>query len=81
MDELINHSDTEFIAPEEIELTDNAIILTPEANVYVVDEGATHTKELAANKKPRKSRKKRPQSHGNSTFLHILESIVFSSIL
>ena len=43
----MNDLDTEFIAPEEIELTDNpgnvrALIL--EANVHVVDQGTTHTK-------------------------------------
>ena len=46
-------SDMEFIVPEEIGLTDNAgngNVLTPEANVHVVDEVTTHTKELETNK-------------------------------
>ena len=50
---LMNDSDTEFIAPEEIELTGNpknASVLAPEANVHVVDKGTTHTKELETNK-------------------------------
>ena len=44
-DESMNDFDTEFIAREEIELTDNpdnASVLTPEANVHVVVE-TTHT--------------------------------------
>ena len=52
-DKLMNDSDTEFIAPEEIELTGNpknASVLAPEANVHVVDKGTTHTKELETNK-------------------------------
>ena len=43
--EFMNDCDTEFIAREEIELTDNpdnASVLTPEANVHVVVE-ITHT--------------------------------------
>ena len=46
-DELINDFDTEFIAAEEIELTDNldnVSALTLEANVHIVDKGTTHTK-------------------------------------
>ena len=47
IDQLMNDFDTKFIAPEEMELTDNpgnvsALIL--EANVHVVDQGTTHTK-------------------------------------
>ena len=37
-------SDTEFITPEEIKITENpnnASVLTPEANVRVVDKGTT----------------------------------------
>ena len=54
--ELMNDSDVEFIDPQsiesEIELSDNPEnVLTPEANVHVVDEETTHTKELKANKK------------------------------
>ena len=54
IDELMNDNDTEFIAPEEIELTDNP------ANVHVVDEGTTHTKELKTNKKRNKSEENTP---------------------
>ena len=46
-DQLMNDFDSEFIAPEEIELTDNpgnVSALTLEANVHVVDQGITHTK-------------------------------------
>ena len=62
MDKLMNDSDTEFIAPEDIQLTDNrenGSVLTPEVNVHVVDEMTTHTKKLTTNKKG-KSRKKIP---------------------
>ena len=75
----MNDSDTEFIAPEEVKLTDNLdneTVLTPEANVHVVDKGNTHPKELETNKK-RKNRKKIPQLHGNTTFLHSLKRIFF----
>ena len=54
IDKQINDSDMEIIALEDIELTDNpdnASFLTQEANAHVVDEGATHTKELETNKK------------------------------
>ena len=57
INELMNDFDTEFIAPEEIELTDNpdsASVLISEAKVYVVDKGTTHTKELETNKKRKK---------------------------
>ena len=43
----MNDFDTEFIAPEEIKLTDNqgnVSALTLEANVHIVDQGTTHTK-------------------------------------
>ena len=43
--ELMNDFDTEFIAPEGIELADNpgnVSALTLEANVHVVDQGTTH---------------------------------------
>ena len=79
IDELINDYNTEFIALEEFKLTgnlDNASVLTPEANFYVVDdEGTTHTKELE--RKRGKSWKKIPRLNGNATFLHILEEIFF----
>ena len=45
-DKLINDFDTEFKAPEEIELTgnpDNVSALTLETNVNVVDQETTHT--------------------------------------
>ena len=47
IDELMNDFDTEFIAPEEIELTDNqgnVSALTSEANVHIVDQRTKHTK-------------------------------------
>ena len=47
VDQLMNDFDTEFIAPDEIKLTDNpgnASALTLEANVHVVDQGTTNTK-------------------------------------
>ena len=42
----MNDSETEFIAPQEIELPDNPhnmSVLIPRANVHVVDEGTTHS--------------------------------------
>ena len=42
----MNDVDTEFVAAEETELTDNpdsASFLIPEASIHVVDEGTTHT--------------------------------------
>ena len=51
-DQLMIDFHTEFIAPKEIELTDNpgnVSTLTLEANVHVVDQGTTHTKELEIN--------------------------------
>ena len=53
-EKLMNDCDTEFIAPEEIELTDNpsnVSALRLEVNIHVVDQGTTHTRELEANKK------------------------------
>ena len=47
IDKLLNYFDMEFIAPVEIELTDNegdVSALTLEANVHIVDQGTTHTK-------------------------------------
>ena len=47
IDELTNDFDTKFIAPEEIELTDNQFnvsALTLEANIHIVGQGTTHTK-------------------------------------
>ena len=47
IDELMNDFDSEFIAPEEIELTGNqgnVSALTLEVNVHIVDQGTTHTK-------------------------------------
>ena len=46
IDGLMNDVDTEFIAPKEIEQTDNpdnVSALTLEANVQAVDQGTTHT--------------------------------------
>ena len=53
IDELMSDFDMLFIAPEEIELTnnpDNASVLTSEANVHVVDKGTTHTKGIETKK-------------------------------
>ena len=47
IDKLMNDFDTEFIALEEIELTDNqgnVSALTLEANIHIVDQETTHTK-------------------------------------
>ena len=52
MVELINDSDMEFIVPKEIELIknlENASVLTPEVNVYVIEESTVNTKELETN--------------------------------
>ena len=78
-DKLMNDSDTEFIAPEEIELTgnpENASVLAPEANVHVVDKGTTHTKELETNKTKKNRRKYTTHMEMQcfSTFLRELSS-------
>ena len=69
INELMNDFDTKFIAPEEIELTDNPenvrLEFDIEANVHVVEKGTTHTRELEKNKR-KKSQKKVLQSHGNT---------------
>ena len=62
----MNNFDTEFIAPEEIKLTDNpgnVSALTLEANVHLVDQGTTHIKELETNKKRKKMQKKVPRRY------------------
>ena len=44
---LMNDFDMKFIAPEEMELTDNqgnVSALTLEANIHIVDQVTTHTK-------------------------------------
>ena len=80
IEKLMNDSDTEFIAPEEIELTgnpENASVLTPEANVHVVDKGTTHTKELKTHKTKKKNRRKytnHMKMQCFSTFLRELSS-------
>ena len=54
----MNDSNTEFITSEEIKITvnaKNAIILTSEPTVDVIDEGITHNKELQSNKMSKKS--------------------------
>ena len=54
----MNDSNAEFIASEEIKITvnaKNAIILTSEPTVDVIDEGITHNKELQTNKMSKKS--------------------------
>ena len=79
VDEMINDSDNEFLAPEQLKLANNqhnASVLTPEANVHVVDKWITYTKERENNKKTKKP-KIIYQSQENATFLHILERIVF----
>ena len=71
--ELMNDSDTEFIAPEDIKLTDNpdtASVLTQGTNVHLVDEGSTHTKELEANKKRKKSEQNTPIAWKGNFFPH-----------
>ena len=80
IDKLMNDFDTEFIAPEEIELTDNPgdmSALTLEGNVHVVDQGTTHIKEQETNKKRKKSHKEVPRSYGNAMFLQIFKRIDF----
>ena len=60
---LMNDFDMEFIALEGIELTGNpgnSSILTPEANVHVVEKGTTHAKKLEANIKRKKPEEKTP---------------------
>ena len=47
IDKLMNDFDMEFIAPDEIDLTNNhgnVSNLTLEANVHVVEQETTHTK-------------------------------------
>ena len=49
----MNDSDMEFIALEEIELTDNlgnGNVLMPDANIYVANKKTAHAKELETNK-------------------------------
>ena len=80
IDKLMNDFDTEFIAPEEIELTDNPSnmsALTLEGNVHVVDQGTTYIKEQETNKKRKKSHKEVPRSYGNAMFLQIFKRIDF----
>ena len=57
IDGLMKDSETEFVVPEGIEFTDNADkarVLTPEANIHIIDEGTKHTKELGAKKRRKK---------------------------
>ena len=54
---MINDFEAEFIAREEIEITNNLNKLSTlalEANIHVVDQGNTYTKELETNKKRKK---------------------------
>ena len=56
----MNDCDTEFIAPEEIKLTDNpdnASVLTPEANFHVVAEGPHIIKNQRQTKREKKLKK------------------------
>ena len=55
IDELMNDSDTEFIAPEANVFTS---VLRPEVSFHFVDEGTTHTKDLETNEKRIKLEKK-----------------------
>ena len=55
IDELMNDSDTEFIAPEANVFTS---VLRPEVSFQFVDEGTTHTKDLETNEKRIKLEKK-----------------------
>ena len=76
----MNYFDTEFIAPEEIELTNNpgnVSVFRLEVNIHVADQETTHNKELETNKK---CQKKVPRSHGTAMFLHNLEKIVFLKV-
>ena len=58
IDELMNDSDKEFIAPAEIKIIEyNTSVLAQEANGHVFDEGITHIKELEINKKWKKPEK------------------------
>ena len=77
IDELMNDFDTEFIAPEEIELIDNldnVSVLKPEANVHVVDEGTTHTKEPEINKKRKNPQDNIPNTWKRNVSSHFREN-------
>ena len=80
IDELMNDFDTEFIAPEEIELTDspgNMSALTLEANVHIADQWTTHTSKLGTNEKKKITRRKYPnymETQCFSTFSRELSS-------
>ena len=74
IDKLMNDSDTEFIAPEEIGLTgnpDNTSVVTPAANVHVVGKGTTHTKQ---DEKARRKYTNHTEMQGFSPFLTELSS-------
>ena len=61
----MNDFGTKFMASEEVKLTENpnnAIVLTPKANFHVVDEAATHIKELEITKNVKKTGRKYPLS-------------------
>ena len=79
-DQLMNDFDTEFIAPAEIELTDNqdnVSALTLEANVHVVDQGTTH--EITKDKQKDKKRQKKvpPITWKRNISSHSLKRIAF----
>ena len=68
---------TEFIASEEIKLTDNqynASVLTPEANVYVDDEWTTYNKKLETDKKRKKPEENSPITWKRNVSPHSQES-------
>ena len=81
IDELINDFETEFIALEEIEITNNLNKLSTlalEANIHVVDQGNTYTNELETNKKRKNNRRKYPiymEMQRSSTFSRELSSL------
>ena len=63
IDELINDSNTEFIALDEFKPTDNPNnmnVLTSEANIHAVYKGTTHTEELETNNKRKKLKESTP---------------------
>ena len=62
-EKLMNNSDMEFIAPDEIKLTDNpdnANVLMPDAYIYVVNKNTTLAKELETNKNSKKPEENTP---------------------
>ena len=80
IDKLMNGFDTEFITPEEIELTDNTCnvnVLTLEATVHAVDQCTTHPEELETNKKRKKNRRKYPNHMETQRFFTFSKKLSF----